>query len=421
MSKIVIKGGRPLIGNIRISGSKNAALPIMAASLLIDGPIVLNNVPNLKDTQTMSLLLRNLGVKIKTVKNSVYIDTSMVNNQNACASITRKMRASFLILGPLLSRFGKAKIGLPGGCSLGYRPIDYHIDALVKMGAFVQSDGRYISARTKKRLKGCIIDLPMPSVGATENILMAAVLAEGTTTINNVAIEPEVTDLANFLLSIGADITGIGTRKLIINGVKYLCANKDYNVIPDRIEAATYCIAAYITGGEVTLRNVNFSHIFSFLEVLKKIGAEVQHLSPHSIKILSLKHEIKPIDIITGVYPEIPTDVQSLLTPILALAKGKSSIIETIFNNRFGHVNELNLMGSNIFVKSNKAYISGVNNLSGNTVTATDLRAGAALAIAALSAQGTTIIQKAHHIDRGYENFEAKLQACKADIEKVVD
>ncbi|MBQ4875200.1 MAG: UDP-N-acetylglucosamine 1-carboxyvinyltransferase [Rickettsiaceae bacterium H1] len=420
MSKIKIVGGKPLQGEVKISGSKNACLPIIAASILTDQLVIINNVPVLQDVATMCFLLRSLGAEVKQCDDSIFIDPSNIDSTLASIDIVSKMRASFLVLGPLLARYGKAKVGLPGGCSIGARLINYHLAALAKMGAVVGIEGKYVTAYTAKKLTGCEIFLKTPSVGATENILMAATLAEGRTVVNNAAIEPEIGDLINCLLTMGAKIEICGTRKFIITGVKKLYGC-EYRVIPDRIEAATYALAAVITGGTITLNNVNVSHLLGFIDVLKKIGVEIRCLSDNVIMIFSKNNMIKPVNIETDVYPALATDVQSLFMSLLSIADGKSIIKETIFNNRFGHVRELNLMGAKIKTKGNVAYVLGVKKLKGTKVKVTDLRAGAALVLAGLSANGETIIDQAYHIDRGYDNLERKLSLCGANIERIDD
>lgn len=420
MSRIKIIGGHPLKGEIVISGAKNSALPIMAASLLTNQSLVIKNVPLLRDTSTMSSLLKSLGAEVKRDANIVSIDTHAVEHTVADIDIVSKMRGSFLVLGPLLARFKKAKVGLPGGCLIGARLIDYHLRALAKMGALIFVKNGYVEAHVDQRLKGCEIFLPTPSVGATENIMMAATLAEGDTVINNAAIEPEVTDLSNCLHAMGANITGIGTNKLVVRGVKELYAC-EYNIIPDRIEAATYAIAAAITDGYVVINNLNVLHLYNFIEKLRIIGVYVKVLSESSIEVSGSLQNMKWANITTGFYPDIATDLQSLLVVLLSLASGQSVVTETVFNNRFGHVEGLQLMGANITITSNVACIVGVKSLQGARVRATDLRAGAALVLAGLAANGETVVEEIHHMERGYESLETKLSLCGAEIERVTE
>ena len=418
MSKIRIIGGKPLSGEVKISGAKNSALPIIVASMLTDESVTIRNIPLVEDVKTISLLLTSLGAKVKKCGKNIFINTASLNNTTAHIDIVSKMRASFLVFGPLLARLGKAKVGLPGGCSIGTRLVNYHLDGLSKMGAQINIKNKYVNAYTTGKLKGSEIFLETPSVGATENILMAATLARGTTIINNAAIEPEVVDLAHFLVSMGAIIEGIGTRKLIIYGVKKL-HGCEYKIIPDRIEAATYAIAAAITGGDIILNNIDLLHLFNFIGTLKTIGIRIEILSKNSVKVIGSLNNIKSTNIVTNVYPDIATDLQSLFISLLSIANGKSTVKETIFNNRFGHVTELNSMGADISIKGNIAYIAGIKNLKGAKVRVTDLRAGAALILAGLSANGETIIEEVHHIERGYDNIEGKLSLCGANIQRI--
>lgn len=421
MLKIKIIGGKPLNGAVRISGAKNSVLPIMAAALLTDQTLTILNSPYLHDTVTMSSLLLSLGAKLDTTNNSknnghiVSIDPSSVNNTTAHIDIVSKMRASFLVLGPLLARFQHAQVALPGGCSIGKRLIDFHLDAFKKMGAKIVVKDEYVTAYVQGRLKGCFIDLKTSSVGATENILMAAALAEGKTIINNAAIEPEVEDLTRCLLKMGADIKRVGSKQLIIHGVDKLYGC-EYEIIPDRIEAATYAIASAITGGNIVIHDFDLSHLRCFVSVLKSVGIKVDSIADNAVRVIRESRDINPAHVITNTHPAIATDLQSLFTSLLSIANGQSSIQETIFNNRFGHVAALNEMKANITVSGDTAHIVGVNRLSGTTVKAMDLRAGAALVLAALSADGETIIEDAYHIDRGYEGIEKKLASCGADI-----
>ena len=425
MSRIKIIGGIPLHGTVKISGSKNSVLPIMAASLLTDEAITIHSVPNLDDVTFMTQLLLSLGVILKVVhnKNSQYslcLKSSNIKYTETHIDIASKIRASFLVLGPLLGRFQKAKVAWPGGCDIGTRSVDLHLDSLRKMGASITLEGDYVLAHTKSTLIGAEINLSISSVGATENILMAAVLAKGRTIINNAAIEPEVTDLANFLLLMGAHIKGIGTRTLIIEGVEEL-SGVQYEIIPDRIEAFTYAAAALITDGEIILENINAKHLSSSLKVLREMGAHIENISDQSLKISRAHKKILPINIITSEYPGISTDIQPILTALLTIADGDAVIQETIFDKRFGHAAALNKLGAAVKVHGNSAHISGVKQLQGSDdIAATDLRSGAALVVAALTAKGETIMKEAYHLDRGYEDVEKKLSLCGANIKRVL-
>ncbi len=418
MSKIRIIGGKPISGKVIISASKNASLPIITSSLLTTENITLPNPPLLRDITTLTTLLKHLGAEVKQDNNNLLINSANINNTLAPFDIVNKMRASFLVLGPLLARFGKAKVGLPGGCSIGNRLINYHLEAFVKMGASIHIENNYVYAHTEQKLKGCEIQLEIPSVGATENILMAATLAEGTTTINNAAIEPEVSDLVNCLLKMGAQIDGIGTHTLTIQGVKSL-NGCNHNIIPDRIEAATYAIAAAVTEGSLTLNNVNHTHLSTFISLLTKIGVQIHLITENTIQVTAKKAHIKARNFTTDFYPGIATDLQPLLVVLLSIADGESIVTETIFNNRFANTHWLNKMGGNIITKGNIAYISGVKHLTGKNVIARDLRAGASLVLAGLCAKGETVISDTHHIERGYDRLEQKLSLCNANIERI--
>ncbi|NRA73775.1 MAG: UDP-N-acetylglucosamine 1-carboxyvinyltransferase [Rickettsiales bacterium] len=425
MDKIVVVGNKPLYGTINIVGAKNAALPLMVASLLTKDTLVLDNVPKLSDVVTMSQLLINHGVNLSIGSidfadnhgRTILLNSSRVDNFEAPYDIVRKMRASILVLGPLLARFGYAKISLPGGCAIGTRPVNLHLDALKKLGATIQLKEGYIEAQVKDRLKGCEITFFFISVGATENILMAASLAEGTTILNNVAQEPEVSDLANLLNLMGAQITGIGTNRMVIKGVSSL-KGAYHKILPDRIEAGTYAIAALITNGEITLENISYSIFENIAKMVKLMGGVVV-ASDNSITIKGSKNKIA-LDIITGAYPAFPTDMQAQFMTALALCSGVSKITENIFENRYMHVPELNRMGADISVSGNIATINGVKNLYGASVMATDLRASVSLVLAGLAAKGETVINRVYHIDRGYERIEEKLSKCGANIFRCV-
>ena len=421
MDKIVIKGGNPLNGRIRVGGAKNSALPLMAASLLTSECIILENVPKLSDVVTMSNLLINHGMNLslggEDILDSkgrvVLLKASNINNYEAPYSIVRKMRASVLVLGPMLARFGKSRVSLPGGCAIGTRPLDIHLDALKKMGADIVVKKGYIEAHTIKGLHGADIFFDAPSVGATENILMAATLAKGRTVIHNAAMEPEITDLVSMLKKMGAKISGIGTDVLSVQGVKKLKGAR-HKIISDRIEAGTYAIAAFITGGKITLYNVQHENMTSVLETLEALGARIEY-NENEIVVCG-NGEKKSGKVFTDAYPGFPTDMQAQLMSLMSVSPGTSVIHENIFENRYMHVSELVRMGADIAVSGKIATIRGVNELFGAEVMATDLRASVSLVLAALAAKGTTTINRVYHIDRGYERIEDKLTGCGADI-----
>lgn len=417
MDKLLIKGGVPLHGEIHIDGAKNAALPILAASLLASEPVTLMNVPHLRDTSTMIALLGQMGASIKMCeRGSVQLDTNALKDHVAPYDLVRTMRASILVLGPLLARYQEAKVSMPGGCAIGTRPVDLHLQALEAMGASITMHNGYIDAKMGGRLHGAEITFPVVSVGATENVLMAAVLAEGKTILYNAACEPEVIDLANFLSQLGANIQGAGTSKIMIEGVERLSGGK-YTIISDRIEAGTYLIAAAITKGEVVLQNIQPSILDNVLYKLKIAGADIS-LQDNSLS-LSMNQRAKALDIVTEAYPGFPTDMQAQMMALLSVAKGESNVTETIFENRFMHVQELNRMGANIRVQDNTAYCEGVNKLSGAPVMATDLRASACLILAGLVAEGETLIDRVYHIDRGYPRVEEKLGQLGARVRRL--
>ena len=417
MDSLKIIGGRPLNGQIKISGAKNAALPLMACGLLIDkGNLEIDSMPNLADTKFMCILLESLGIKAKIINNIAYFsgDPSLYV---AKYDIVRKMRASILVLGPLLARVGIAKVSLPGGCSIGTRPVDLHIQALERMGATINLINGYIEAKAPKNgLQGTEIKFPKISVGATENIIMAASLANGRTKIFNAAKEPEIIDLANCLNSMGAQINGAGTSEIIIDGVESLNGCK-HTVIPDRIEAGSFAIAAAITGGELELINCEPLHLLSLSEYLIKAG--VNWKNTDKTITISSNGNLNPVSITTSEYPGFPTDLQAQFMTLMSIANGNSKIVETIFENRFMHVPELARMGANINLDGRTANISGVQNLNGARLMATDLRASISLIIAALRAKGESVISRIYHLDRGYEKIEQKLINCGADIERI--
>lgn len=427
LDKMHIEGGRKLEGEIIISGSKNASLPAMAASLLTEETVVLSNIPQLADVITMSHLLINHGVKLsvdginleKSVSGrTILLNAEKITNFEAPYDIVRKMRASILVLGPLLTRFGKAIVSLPGGCAIGTRPIDMHLDALKALGAEVDISQGYIVAEAKGGLKGTKINFDKVSVGATENIVMAASLAEGETTITNAACEPEVIDLCNLLVSMGAKIKNIGSSHLIIEGVKKL-KGAYHEVIADRIEAGTFAIAALITKGEILLRNVNSLYLANIIDKLRQVGAQISANGKSvNVKFAGVNY---PIDLSTNVYPGFPTDIQAQFMTLMCVTKGNSRIVENIFENRFMHVPELIRMGADIRISGNTAIVDGVDKLKGAEVMATDLRASVSLVLAGLVAEGDTMINRIYHIDRGYEKIEDKLNQCGAKISRVTE
>lgn len=424
MDKIRITGGIPLKGKIQISGAKNAALPLMAASLLTDETLTLSNVPYLADIVTMANLLAQHGVKLNMqgdAKNANHgrmlaLNASDIHNFTAPYELVRTMRASVLVLGPLLARFGQAKVSLPGGCAIGTRPIDLHLKALEQMGAVIELKDGYIHAHVDGKLKGAPIQFEKVSVGATENILMAASLAEGETIIHNAAREPEVCDLAHCLQSMGARIEGIGTDELRIEGVKALHGGQ-HSVIADRIEAGTFAACAAITGGEVELIGARADLMQAVIEKFMEAGVSITE-TPRGL-LVKRSGPITGVDIMTQPYSGFPTDMQAQMMALLSVAQGASMITETIFENRYMHVPELTRMGARINLHSTSAMIRGVEHLTGAEVMATDLRASVSLVIAALAAKGETMIHRVYHLDRGYERLEEKLAACGAVIERV--
>lgn len=414
MEKIVIRGGNRLSGQIRIEGAKNAILPIIAASILANGPSALNDIPLLDDVTAMCEVLRSLGVDVDGPddRGRLGILVRRINGFQPPYELVRQMRASFLIMGPLLARLGRARISLPGGCAIGSRPIDLHLKGFEALGARVQVDQGQVEV-TAERLHGEKIYLDYPSVGATENILMAAVLAEGLTTIENAAEEPEIVDLANYLNAMGARVRGAGTKVIKIEGVQQLTGTS-YTVIPDRIEAGTYLVAAAITGGQAYLDNVLVDHLKPVVAKLRETGAEITEHNG-GLKIVA-REAPRAVDIKTLPHPGFPTDMQAQMMALLTVARGTSIITETVFENRFMHVDELKRMRANIRIEGRSAVIQGVERLSGAPVKATDLRAGAALILAGLAAEGKTEVSGVHHIDRGYVRVVEKLRHLGADI-----
>ncbi len=417
MSGIIsINGGTPLHGRVRAEGAKNSCLPIIAAALLCQEKIVLNDIPPLEDVLTMCQVLKSLGVETEYIfeEKKVIIDAGSFSTVEAPYELVRKMRASFLVIGPLLARFGRARISLPGGCAIGIRPIDLHLKGLKAMGAEVIIGHGFIETVADK-LCGERIYLDFPSVGATENIMMAASLAEGVTTIENAAEEPEVVDLARFINTMGGRVVGAGTDTIRIYGVDKLYS-AEYTVIPDRIEAGTYMIAAAITGGSITVENVIPAHIVPLIAKLKEAGCDV--IEEEALIHIRRNGPVHAVDIKTLPYPGFPTDLQSPMMALLTLAQGTSVVTESVFENRFMHVDELRRMGAHIKIEGHCAVIEGRNQIFGAPVKATDLRAGAALTLAGLAAKGNTEISAVHHIDRGYWNFTEKMAALGAQISR---
>ena len=417
MEKLEIIGGKKLQGSINISGSKNASLPILAATILAN-KVTLNNVPQVKDIDTMTELLTSLGSKIYINKNKkkIKIHNYKSNKKVAKYKYVKTMRAGILVLGSLLSKFGKAKVSLPGGCAIGLRPVNLHIEALKKMGVKIKIIEGYIYATANNGLKGAKISFPKVSVGATENLIIAACKAKGRTILSNCAIEPEVKDLSNFLIKLGCKIKWLGKRKVQIDGVKNL-KDINYNIMFDRIEAVTYMIAAAATNGRVSIKNIQPKIIDKEILLLKKIGVKIIE-KKNKITIISSK-SLKGINIKTSPYPGFPTDLQAQLMVLMCKAKNQSIIRENIFENRFMHVPELNRMGADIIVKGRKAIINGNKKLSGAQLMATDLRASVSLVIAALISNKKSIINRIYHLDRGYENIEKKLSNCGANIKRI--
>ena len=417
MDRIKIEGGVPLKGRIPISGAKNAALPLMAAAMLTDGVLTLENLPDLADTRLMQEILSNHGVTAEPRAGAISLSGRKIDNLEAPYDLVRKMRASFLVLGPLLARFGEAKVSLPGGCAIGTRPVDLHLKAFEALGAELRLDSGYVYARAKGRLNGGLVHFPFVSVGATENTLMAASLADGETIIDNAAMEPEIGDLARCLVAMGAEIEGIGTRTLRVRG-KSTLHGATHRVLPDRIEAGTFAIAVGAAGGAVTLDGVSPDLIGSLLGVLRVGGLEIEE-EGNSIRIARGPARHRSVDIVTEPFPGFPTDLQAQYMALAATAMGPSKITETIFENRFMHVPELMRMGAEIEIQGHIAHVKGVDRLKGAPVMATDLRASVGLVVAALAAEGETVVSRVYHLDRGFERLEEKLRACGARIERL--
>lgn len=418
MGKLVISGGEPLNGEVRISGAKNSVLPILAASLLAQEPVFIENVPHLNDVTTMMELLGQLGAKLMVDEClAIEVDTSHIKQYHAPYELVRTMRASILVLGPLLARFGSATVSLPGGCAIGPRPVDLHVRGLCAMGAQVTVENGNINASIKGRLKGAEIDFETVTVTGTENLMMAAALADGMTVLKNAAREPEVQDLANFLNMLGAKIKGAGTDTIIIEGVPRLNGG-EYRVLPDRIETGTYLVAAAITRGYVKAKNTHAHLLESVLLKLEETGADIQR-GEDWVSLNMHGRQPKAINIRTAPFPDFPTDMQAQFTALNSVADGTGIITETVFENRFMHVQELRRMGAQIGVEGNSAICHGVPHLTGAPVMATDLRASASLVLAALIAQGETVVDRIYHIDRGYERIEEKLKGLGAKITRV--
>jgi len=414
MDKIVIEGGQRLEGDVKISGSKNSALPLIAAALLTEDVVELKNVPQLMDIRTMNRLLQSLGASIEMGKGTVRIQTKKIKNPEAHYDLVRTMRASILVLGPLVARHGEARVSLPGGCAIGARPVNLHIDALELMGAKITLDNGYVHASCK-RLKGAKIIFDQVTVTGTENIMMAATLAHGTTVLENAAREPEIVDLANLLRKMGAQISGDGSPVITIDGVDKLHGAK-HSVIPDRIEAGTFMVAAAMTGGHITIKNMIPEHVEALTQKLRQAGAKVFE-DKEAVEVHG-PESLKAIDLITAPYPGFATDFQAQFTAIMTIADGSCVITENIFENRFMHVQELNRMGANLKTEGNNVFVKGVKELHAAPVMATDLRASACLVLAGLVAKGVTDIHRVYHIDRGYENIEKKFRKLGARIKR---
>jgi len=415
MDKIIIRGGERLIGEVEVSGSKNATLPIFAASLLAEGVNLFHNVPNLKDVQTIVKVLKNLGVKVWEEGEIYRIDATEVSNHKAPYDLVKTMRASILVLGPLVARIRRATVSLPGGCAIGARPINLHLMGLEAMGAKIELRRGYIEAKAD-RLKGAEISFDIPTVTGTENLMMAATLAKGKTTLQNAAMEPEIVDLANVLTKMGAKINGAGTPLIEIEGVESLQA-AEHSIIPDRIEAGTLMVAAGLTRGNIKILHCPLQQMETVASKLRESGMEIDS-DGEGARVVG-NRRIRSVDVKTQPYPGFPTDMQAQFMVLMSLAKGLSVISETIFENRFIHVSELRRMGANILIQGDTAILQGVENLSAAQVMATDLRASASLILAGLAAEGVTEVSRVYHLDRGYEGLDKKLASLGADIKRV--
>jgi len=426
MDRIRLRGGRPLEGSIAIGGAKNAALPLMAASLLTADTLTLSNVPHLADIATMAHLLQQHGVDVSMdggngtpEGRTIHLNAAKITSTVAPYDLVRKMRASVLVLGPLLARFGEAEVSLPGGCAIGTRPVDLHIMGLKALGAEILVEGGYIKATAKAGLKGAVIRFPTVSVGATENLLMAAALAEGTTVLENAAREPEITDLCDCLIAMGAEIEGVGSEHLTVHGKPSLHGAR-HRIVPDRIETGTYAAAVAICGGRVELTGTRLDLIEAVADKLREAGCGVEE-TPRGVVIARNGSRLRGVDFLTQPYPGFPTDMQAQVMVLMTVADGAAMITETIFENRFMHVPELARMGANIVVHGSSALVRGVPRLTGAPVMATDLRASVSLVLAGLAAEGETVVNRVYHLDRGYERLEEKLAACGAVIERLKD
>src|SRR4051812_35684935 len=417
LENIIVRGGKRLSGTVKVEGAKNAVLPVIAATLLAsDGKSVIREVPTLSDVYTINEVIRNLNAEVAFDNNTVVVDASRVLKEEAPFEYVRKMRASVLVMGSLLARNGRARVALPGGCAIGSRPIDQHLKGFEAMGAKVKVGNGFIEAEVDGRLKGAKIYLDFPSVGATENIMMAATLAQGTTIIENVAKEPEIVDLANFLNKMGARVKGAGTGTLRIEGVDVLFG-ADHAIIPDRIEAGTFMVAAAITGGDVLVKGAVPEHLSSLIAKMEEMGVEI-HEEEDGVRVIG-PDRLKAVDIKTMPHPGFPTDMQSQMMALLLRAEGTSMITETVFENRFMHVEEFRRMNADIKIEGRSVILNGPSNLQGAEVSATDLRAAAALILTGLVSEGMTRVTELKHLDRGYVNFHGKLAALGADIERV--
>jgi UDP-N-acetylglucosamine 1-carboxyvinyltransferase len=418
MDKLLIRGGRPLQGEVAISGAKNAALPELCAALLTDAPVAFTNVPQLQDVATILKLLRHMGVRADRNDTGVTLDAGALQNTEAPYDLVKTMRASILVLGPLLARHGRARVSLPGGCAIGSRPVDQHIKGLQAMGAQIVVEHGYIEARAE-RLKGARITTDMVTVTGTENLLMAATLADGETVLENAAQEPEIPDLAELLIAMGARIEGHGTSRIRIEGVERLRApSSPHRIIPDRIEAGTFLCAVAAAGGDVLVRGARAAHLEAVIDKLREAGAIIEPAGDDALRV-SANGRPRAVGFRTSEYPAFPTDMQAQMMAVNCVADGTALITETIFENRYMHVNELVRLGAKIEIDGHTAVVTGVEKLSGATVMATDLRASASLVIAGLVADGETLVDRIYHLDRGYDRMEAKLRKLGADIERV--
>jgi UDP-N-acetylglucosamine 1-carboxyvinyltransferase len=420
LDKLLIKGNSKLSGEVKISGSKNASLPILFATLLTDEKIILQNIPNLRDINTTVQLLEYLGKKVEKIGDEIIITQTNQIKTEAPYELVKQMRASVLVIGPVLAKYGKVKVSLPGGCAIGSRPIDIHLCGFQKLCASVDLSNGYVKLKViGQKLCGTTIILDYPSVGATENLIMAAVLADGITILENTAKEPEIDDLCNFLNKIGAKISGIGTSIIKIVGVKVSALHSTtYKIMPDRIEAGTFMIASAVSGTEILIKNINYFHLDILISKMHLAGSKIEKIDGNNIKVFG-NENIKPVSVETLPYPGFPTDMQAQWTFFMTQAKGNSLVTETVFENRFMHIPELQRMGAKLTIKGNTVFIEGCSKLTGAQVMATDLRASAALVLAGLVTEGETQISRIYHLDRGYENIEKKLNNLGANIKRI--